>query len=212
MAGKDSATSVLRRIVVVAAWMMAVVIAVFVSWVSALSVANLTGIGETAPGVAANAVAAGLDEPAIARIDEGAFCGFPCLVNVVPDGPAYEGSAVLHLTDVTGEQIAEALTATGFEPGDAGLDIPAFQRLNLDGDTGSVPVVWHARDIAGSRGVVVQVTGVGAGSPNLYFDEAYPPALVRWAAPATGLAVVAGCAWAAAWCRHRRRRAPNLEP
>jgi hypothetical protein len=204
--------SVLRRMVLVVAWMTAAVVAVFVSWVSALIVANLTGIGETAPGVAANAVAAGLDEAAIARIDEGAFCGFPCLVNVVPDGPAYEGSAVLRLTDVSGEQIAEALTAAGFEPGDAGLDIPAFQRLKLEGDLGGVPVVWHARDLAGSRGVVVQVTGVGAGSPSLYFDEAYPPALVRWAAPATGLAVVAGCAWTATWFRHRRRRTPNPEP
>lgn len=131
------------------------------------------------------------------------------MVNVVPDGPAYEGSAVLHLTDVSGEQIAETLTATGFEPGDGGLDIPASQRLNLDGDLGGVPAVWHARDLAGSRGVVVQVTGVGGYvSPNLYFDEAYPPVLVRWAAPATGLAVLAGCAWAAAWFRHRRAPKP----
>lgn len=194
---------VLRGIVVAVGWMAAAVAAVFVSWVAAAVAANLTGVGEVAPGVAARTVAAEIDDQAVERIDEGRFCGFPCLVNIVPAGPSYEGSALLLLTDSGVEQVAGALTAAGFEPGDANLDIPTHQRLNLEGVVDGVPTVWHARNIAGTHGVVAQIDDQGPFGATLHFDEAYPPAPVRWAAPVTGLTAATGFAWVGLWFRRR---------
>lgn len=195
---------VVRRLLFTVGWIVAAVVAVLVSWVAAVVAANLTGVGETAPGIAARTVAAEFDADVVDRIDEGRFCGFPCLVDVFPIGPAYEGSALLHLDDASGDQLAEALTAAGFEPGDGGLDIAAHQRLRrTPSAVEGVPTVWHSRDIAGSHGVVVQIYQLGSFSPSVHFDEGYPPPPARWVAPIVGLTVAAGFAWVA--FRFRRR-------
>ena len=196
---------VLRRVVVAAGWMAAAVVAMVVSWVAAVAVASLTGVGETAPGVAARRVAAELDAVVVRDVEEARLCGFPCLVDIVPVGPAYEGSALLSLTHASGEEITEALTAAGFDPGDAGLDIPPHQRLRrTPAVVEGVPTVWHIRTIAGSQGVVAQIDDLGSFATSMHFDEAYPPPPVRWVAPIVGLTVAAGFTWTGVWFRRRR--------
>lgn len=197
-----------RKAAVAFGWLTAAILGVLLSYIAAQVGAYHTSTGEVAPGVAAWKVRAQLPDTTVERIDEGMLCGFPCLVNLMPDRPAYRGSAVLYLTDTDPHQVADALTNAGFQPGDGNLTIPSHQQLHGLKDTPAVdgvPTTWHTKTITDTHGVVVQISQLETSEPNIAFDEAWPPPPLRWAAPTAGLTTATALTTAAIWF-HRRRR------